>query len=135
MRDEITVKQKRFVEELVKIGNQTQAYKNVYKGCKSDTAARTNACKLLTKAHILAYRDELLQKMQSKNVASAEEVLIFLSEAMRGNIQDQFGLDPSLSDRLEAGKQLAKRFGLDKAVGDIDKKIDISISTGADDED
>ena len=37
---------------------------------------------------------------------SAQEIMEFLTKVVRGEITDQFGLDPSLKDRLSALKEL-----------------------------
>lgn len=42
------------------------------------------------------------------DAADTAEIIGFFSNAMRGQIQDQFGLDPALADRLKAGETLAK---------------------------
>lgn len=34
----------------------------------------------------------------------------FFTSVMRGEVKDQFDFDPSLSDRLSAGKELIKRY-------------------------
>lgn len=43
------------------------------------------------------------------NTASAQEVLYFFTQVMRGEVKDQFGLDAPLSERLKAATELAKR--------------------------
>ena len=40
--------------------------------------------------------------------------MAFLSSVVRGNVMDQFGLEPTLADRLRAAENLMKRY----AVGD-----------------
>ena len=51
-----------------------------------------------------------MQAQNEARVASADEVLQFFSSVMRGEVKDQFGLDAALSDRLNAGKELMKRY-------------------------
>ena len=43
-----------------------------------------------------------------KRIASGEEVNAFLSDVMRGNVRDAFGLDAGLSDRISAAKELRR---------------------------
>lgn len=50
--------------------------------------------------------------MDSGRVASAEDVLLFLSDVMAGRVKDQFGLEASLSDRLTAARELMKRLNV-----------------------
>lgn len=47
-----------------------------------------------------------------KRVADADEVLLFLSRTMRGEVKDQFGLDASLQDRIKAAQELMKRYAV-----------------------
>ena len=63
------------------------------------------------------------------SIAQPTEVMEFFTRVMRGQVKDQFDLDPTLSDRLDAAKQLQKRYGLDKVavVGgeDSDKPVQV----------
>lgn len=54
----------------------------------------------------IRYRQDLLRSAQ---IADRNEILIFLTEVMRGNVKDQFNLDATLKDRLDASEKLAKR--------------------------
>lgn len=47
--------------------------------------------------------------MHSANVASGQEVMDFLTKVMRGEVQDQFGLETPVSERLKAADMLARR--------------------------
>ena len=53
-----------------------------------------------------------MQPTEEKRVASADEVLQFLTDVMQGRIKDQFGLDASLQDRIKAGQELMKRYAV-----------------------
>ena len=53
---------------------------------------------------------EILSKTKSEEVATTEEVLEFLTSVMRGNVAEQFGLDPAIADRTKAAQLLMKRF-------------------------
>ena len=70
---------------------------------------------LNAKSDVKQYMADRLQVIDDGNIASTREVLVFLSEAMRGKIKDQFGLDTSLADRTRAAVELLKR--LDRADG------------------
>ena len=107
----VTTQQQKFVREYMKEPNIYQAAINAG---YSESYARHKAHELLGKVGIQRYMKEIQDKVESPDIASAKEVLTFLTSTMRGEINDQFGLDPSLSDRLDAAKQLQKRYGLDK---------------------
>jgi len=107
---QMTLSMKKFVDELIKTGNRTTAYKNAYPACKKDTTAQAASSRLLTNVIVLAYYEDRLKEMESKRIATPKEVMEFFTSSMRGHIKDQFDLDPSLQDRLNAGVQLMKRY-------------------------
>lgn len=55
-------------------------------------------------------------------------MLEFFSAVMRGEVKDQFGLDSSLSDRINAGKELIKRFDAGKMIPGAAKTEDDPLS-------
>lgn len=63
----------------------------------------------LTKPNVCAYIENRLKVIEENRVATGDEVMKFFTSVMRGEIQDAFGLDPSLQDRMNAAKELAKR--------------------------
>lgn len=68
--------QKLFCQEYLKLGmNGTQAYLKVYKTCKKEETARTNASRLLTNANIQEYISELQKKVEEKAVVSIEMIV------------------------------------------------------------
>ena len=103
----LTPKQKVFADYYIECGNATEAARKA--GYKEESC-RTIGCQNLTKRNISAYIAEHMQAQNEARVASADEVLQFFSSVMRGEVKDQFGLDAALSDRLNAGKELMKRY-------------------------
>lgn len=106
----LTDKQKRFCIEYVKSGNATQSAIKVGYSKKN---ARNIASENLAKPNIKEYINELMkpkQEQEKKDIAELEEVLAFFTSVMRGEVKDQFDLDPALKDRLDAGKELKKRY-------------------------
>ena len=103
----LTPKQKAFADYYIECGNATEAARKA--GYKEESC-RTIGCQNLTKRNISAYIAEHMQAQNEARVASADEVLQFFSSVMRGEVKDQFGLDAALSDRLNAGKELMKRY-------------------------
>ena len=101
----LTEKQKAFADAYIETGNQTEAARRA--GYKDPNA---NAARLMVNDGISAYIKDRLSALEAQRVASADEVMRFFSSVMRGEVKDQFGLDPSLSDRLNAGKELMKRY-------------------------
>ena len=102
----LTQKQKVFCEEYIKTGNASDAARKA--GYSPKTAPFIGA-ENLKKPQISAYIKSRLDEQDAALVADAHEVLRFYSAVMRGEIRDQFGLDPSLADRIKAADSLAKR--------------------------
>lgn len=114
----LTPKQKAFADEYIKCGNATEAAR---KAGYSEKAARQIATENLSKPSISEYIRQRTEQMDAQRVASADEVMRFFSSVMRGEVSDQFGLEASLDTRLNAGKELMRRYN---AVKNDDGRID-----------
>ena len=119
----LTPKQKAFADCYIECGNATEAAR---KAGYSEKASRFIGSENLTKPNISAYIAARMQAQNEARVASADEVLQFFSSVMRGEVKDQFGLDAALSDRLNAGKELMKRYAAadNSARADVPQIID-----------
>lgn len=119
----LTPKQKAFADYYIQCGNSTDAAR---KAGYSEKTSRFIGSENLTKPNISAYIAERMQAQNEARVASADEVLQFFSSVMRGEVKDQFGLDAALSDRLNAGKELMKRYAAadNAARADVPQIID-----------
>lgn len=122
----LTPKQKTFADEYLICGNATEAAKRA--GYKEKTAYAMGA-ENLRKPQIAAYIEEQRKEVDSARIANIKEVLEFYSAVMRGEVKDQFDIDPSLSDRISAGKELMKRFeksdeGKKDALDKLDSLLD-----------
>ena len=119
----VTDKQKRFCDEYLIDANATRAYKVAYPNIKSDEAASVCASKLLRNAKVKNYIDEQLEKVSSSKVASAEEVLEFLTSVMRNDAE-------SVKNRIKAGELMGKRHGLFKDTLNVQGAVPIVIDGG-----
>ena len=119
----LTPRQKAFAEYYIECGNCTEAAR---KAGYSEKTCYAIGAENLKKPHISAYIAERMQAQNEARVASADEVLKFFSSVMRGEVKDQFGLDAALSDRLNAGKELMKRYAAadNSARADVPQIID-----------
>ena len=124
----MTDNQRKFCDEYLKDCNGSRAYKAAYPNVKSDEAARVNASKLLTKANIKGYIDEQLEKISSKKIADATEVIEYLTSVLRGESSSEIivvegcgdgysearAIDksPDEKERLKAAELLGKRYGI-----------------------
>ena len=102
----LTQKQLDFCIAYVELGNGAQAA--VRAGYK-ETTAKNQACRLLTNQHVKDKIYDLRHDATKLKIATATEVMDFFTKVMNGEVKDQFGLEASLSDRLKAANELAKR--------------------------
>ena len=119
----LTPRQKAFAEYYIECGNCTEAAR---KAGYSEKTCYAIGAENLKKPQISAYISKRMQAQNEAQVASADEVLRFFSSVMRGEVKDQFGLDAALSDRLNAGKELMKRYAAadNSARADVPQIID-----------
>ena len=115
----LTIKQEKFVQNIVKGMSQREAYKNSYnaKNMKDDTIDN-KACNLFKQDKIRARYEELLKKIEDKTIMTAEERQIWLSKVVKGDIKITREYDdeikeyePYMSDRLKALDILNKMTG------------------------
>lgn len=102
-------KQKAFSDYFIETLNETEAAK---RAGYSEKTARSIGSENLTKPYIKEYIDLRLAQMEEKRVATASEVLEYLTRVMRGEEKDQFDMDASLQDRTKAAELLGKRYRL-----------------------
>lgn len=110
-----------FCEHYVASLNATQA---AIDAGYSEKTARQQGSRLLTNANIKVFIDALLQELENQRIAKADEVLQFLTAAMRGEVKDSFDLDPSLQDRMKAAELLGKRYKLFTDKHEIEGKLE-----------
>ena len=99
-------RQKAFADYYIECGNVTEA---AIKAGYAESYAKAQAYKLLENVGISAYIAERVKPTEDKRIATGDEVMEFLTAVMRGEVRDAFDLPPSLADRKDAAKELAKR--------------------------
>lgn len=114
-------KQQAFADYYIEIGNASEA---ALKAGYSKAYARTHVYKLLENASIKIYIDKRMEELQSKRVASQQEVLEYLTSIMRGEQQEEIlrgigegaqtidDIDVSAKDRIKAAEMLGKRYAM-----------------------
>ena len=120
----MTDKQRKFCDEYLIDCNATRAYKVAYPNIKNDNVASAAGTRLLGNVKIKAYIEARLEEMSSAKVASAEEVMKYLTSVMRGEHTEQIPLligegiqkladkDIGAKERLKAAELIGKRYGL-----------------------
>ena len=121
----LTVKQRRFVDAYIETGNAAEAARRAgYKSRNADVMGREN----LRKPTVKKVLEARLKELEDAQIADAREVLIHLTSAMRGEIEEEIpvveGCGKGVSkariirkhisarDRLRAAEMLMKRHGL-----------------------
>ena len=107
----LTERQRRFADLYLELGNASEAAEQAgFKRSYAQGAKRQPAVK--------AYMQERLQQARQRNIASADEVLEFLTEVMRGEIEGERP-EKNSSPRMRAAELLGKRLGVFTDVGSV----------------
>ena len=129
-KDDLTDKQKKFIEEYLVDMNGTRAYRVAYPSVKKNETAAALASRLLTNDKVKKAIEPILASMSSDRMATATEVMEYLTSVMRGDSTAEivvveglgdgvsearrFKKAPDEKERLRAAELLGKRFGLFK---------------------
>jgi phage terminase small subunit len=113
----LNARQKAFCEYYVASGNATEA---AIKAGYSKSYARDRIHTLMKSIGISRYIEKLMQKSQSERIATAEEVLNYLTSVMRGEGQEEIVANtgdivytsPNIKDRIKAAELIGKRYAL-----------------------
>lgn len=121
----LTEKERIFADEYIKTTNATQS---AVKAGYAENSASVTGSKMLRKPKVRKYIDSVMEKRSKNTIATADEVLEYLTKVMNGEEKDAFGLDTSIADRTKAAELLGKRHMLftDKVKLDAEIEIDIS---------
>ena len=113
-------KHKRFCDEYLIDCNGARAYKAVYGEAKSNQALASKAERLLRNVEIKEYIQERLKEIASEKIATAEEVIQYLTSVMRGQETEYLlnakgeptQIEVTAKDRIKCAELLAKRYGI-----------------------
>lgn len=121
----LTEKERIFADEYIKTTNATQS---AIKAGYAENSASVTGSKMLRKPKVRQYIDAVMNERSKNTIATADEVLEYLTKVMNGEEKDAFGLDASIADRTKAAELLGKRHMLftDKVKLDVEIEIDIS---------
>ena len=109
MEAKLTNRQRKFADLYLELGNAAEAAERAgFKRSYAQGAMRQPAVK--------KYMQERLDAMREKNIASADEVLMYLTEVMRGGFEGEKNLS---SPRMKAAELLGKRLGIFNEVNSV----------------
>lgn len=125
LAQKLNKKERIFADEYVKTTNGTQSA--ITAGYSEKTASVTGS-KMLRKPKVRQYIDAIMDERSKDTIATADEVLEYLTRVVRGEEKDAFGLDVSVADKTKAAELLGKRHMLftDKVKLSAEVEIDIS---------
>lgn len=105
----------------IELGNAVVA---AVKAGYSKNYANAQSYKLLENVGVKSYIESRMEELQSKRVASQQEVLEYLTSVMRGEQKEEVlrgvgegaqtidDIDVSAKDRIKAAEMLGKRYGI-----------------------
>jgi phage terminase small subunit len=138
----LTPKQKAFADYYLECGNATEAY--VKAGYKDFKSAGVEGNKTLNNPKVKGYIDERMKLLENKRIASAEEVLQYLTSVVRGEVTEQkvmfskegseiAELGASVNDRNKAAELLGKRYALWTDKKELSGNVGVTIVDDLDD--
>lgn len=145
MAERMTAKQRRFCDEYLIDLNATQA---ALRAGYSPKTAHVIAAENMTKPAIKAFIEKRMAEKEDELIANQDEVLRYWTSVMRGQSRAEIVVVESTGDfttkarrmekapdekeRLEASKQLGKRYGLltEQIKADVDTELTIKIDYG-----
>jgi phage terminase small subunit len=98
---------KQFADEYLKCGNAAEAYRAVY-GDKSTGVSSANGSRLLSSANVRAYIEERMAAQDAERVASADEVLAYLTRVLRRKTRSEIVVVEGLGTGISAARRVRK---------------------------
>lgn len=117
MGKKLSIKQKKFIDAYIELGNATEAAKQAGYKCKNSGAYSAVGAENLRK--LKKFIDVRLAELKTARTADLTEVIEFLTSVMRGKVEDEvinpvtgmkIKLMAGVRDRLGAAKELLKRY-------------------------
>ena len=121
----LTEKERIFADEYIKTTNATQS---AIKAGYAENSASVTGSKMLRKPKVRQYIDTVMNERSKNTIATADEVLEYLTRVRCCEEKDAFGLDVSVADRTKAAELLGKRHMLFTEKVKLDAEIEIDIS-------
>lgn len=85
----LTIKQEKFVQNLIKGMSQREAYKNSYNASKmKDEVIDNKASELFKKSEIRVRYEELAKKLEDNAIMNAKERMKWLSKVVQGEVKE-----------------------------------------------
>lgn len=131
MKEELTPKQEKFIQNIVSGMTQRQAYKEAFGAEYDDNAIDINACKLFNDAKVQLRYKELMDKLEDKAIMSAKERMIWLSEVVQDIQKEVIKVDEiEMSKNADLNTKMKAIDILNKMSGEYVTKVsgDLNVS-------
>lgn len=112
MAQGLTDKQRIFANEYLVDLNATRAYKKAYPNVKKDEVANAAASRMLRNVKVKAYIDEQLKKIEDESIADATEVMKYLTQILRGELDEEVVVVEGEGDGCSSARTLRKEVGI-----------------------
>lgn len=138
LKEELTAKQEKFVQNIVSGMSQRQAYKEAYNAENmTDESIDVEACKLFNDTKVTQRYKELMKKLEDEAIMTARERMIWLSDVVKGKVKhtsygsngEAYENEAYISDKLRAVDTLNKMSGeyVTKVEADVNSDMTINI--------
>lgn len=94
----LTVKQEKFVQNLIKGMSQREAYKKAYNAKYKDEVIDVRACELFNSSKIQVRYKELINQLEDASIMSAKERMVWLSKIVKGEILEDVPLMTEITE-------------------------------------
>ena len=116
----LTPKQALFIDHYVETLNATESYVQAFNAKNRDTA-RTESSKLLAKPNIKIAIEQRMEEIREPIIASAQEVLTFLTDMMHNKKAKD-------TDRIKSAELLGRRYALFTERIDLNQSVEVEIN-------
>lgn len=142
IEQKLNIKQQAFADYYIELGNAVEA---AVKAGYSKNYANAQSYKLLENVGVKAYIEKRMEELQSKRVASQQEVLESLTAILRGEEkgtalvglgmgeQSVDQVEPTVGEKIRAAELLGKRYKLWTEKVEVDGMIPVTIVNDLDD--
>lgn len=94
----LTIKQEKFIQNIVKGMSQREAYKNAYSAKYKDEVIDVRACELFKSSKVQVRYNELIKQLEDESIMSAKERMKWLTKIINGEILEDI---PIMTDIKE----------------------------------
>ena len=116
----LTPKQALFIDHYIETLNATEAYTRAYSP-KNRNLAAVEAHNLLSKPNIQAEIEKRMEEIRTPTIASAQDVLTFLTDMMNNTKAKD-------TDRIRSAELLGKRYALFTERIDLNQQVEVEIN-------